>query len=91
VTERPRSWPIRTAFAAMLAVSALGVLAAFGGAGAGSATASQYEYQYNNKVLVCHRASAWDRPARYVTIRVREYEVPFHLSHGDTLGPCVRS
>ena len=51
MAERPPDRPIRTAFAALLAFSALGLLAAFGAAGVDSATAHQYEDEYGNKVL----------------------------------------
>ena len=79
---RRRRWSVRTALAAVLAVSSLGVFAAFGGAGVGSATA-QYEYEYGKKVTICHSEKNQKN-----TIRVSENAVSTHLAHGDTLGPC---
>jgi hypothetical protein len=81
---RRREWlSLRTGLAAVLAVSSLGVFAAFGGAGLGSAIA---QYEYDAKVTICHRTGSTSNPNE--TIRVSENAVDAHLAHGDTLGPC---
>lgn len=79
-----RRLSLRTALAAVLAVSSLGVFAAFGRAGLDAAMA-QYEYEYGKKVTLCHHPN---QPPNE-TIRVSESAVPAHLAHGDTLGPCA--
>ena len=79
-----RRWSLRTALAAVLALSSLGVFAAFGGAGVGSATAQEYEYE--KKVTICHRTGSETNPR--TTIQVSENALDSHLAHGDTLGPC---
>lgn len=83
--KRQRMWSLRTVLAAVLAISALGVFAAFGGAGVDSATA-QYEYEYGQKVTICHVTGSEKNPN--VTIRVSVNAMTAHLAHGDTLGPC---
>lgn len=83
--ERQRFWSIRTAIAMVLAASALGVFAAFGGASLDS-TPVQYEYEYGKNVTICHRTESEEN--RTVTIRVSENAVAAHLAHGDSLGPC---
>jgi hypothetical protein len=73
-----RRWgSLRTAAAVVLAVSSLGVFAAFGGVGVGAALA---EYEYDKKVTICHKGKE--------TIVVSSSTLDSHLRHGDTLGPC---
>jgi hypothetical protein len=63
--------------AAVLAISSLGVFAAFGGAGVGAALA---EYEYGpGPTTICHKGK---------TITVSGSSVVMHQGHGDTLGPC---
>jgi hypothetical protein len=75
---RRRRWgSLRTAMAALLAFSSLGVFAAFGGVGVGAALA---EYEYGKKVTICHKGKNM--------IVVSGSTLESHLAHGDTLGPC---
>jgi hypothetical protein len=50
-----------------------------------SATANAYQYQYDRgKVTICHHKPNGQR----VTMKVRPEQLSFHMSHGDTFGPC---
>ena len=50
--ERRRSWSLRTALAAVLALSSLGVFAAFGALGAAEPASATAQYEYNTAHLV---------------------------------------
>jgi hypothetical protein len=78
-------WSARSAFALVLILSALGILAAFSAFGSPASAASQ-EYEYGKKVTICHHTGSQRNPT--VTISVSENAVPAHQAHGDTLGPC---
>ena len=83
---RQRRWgSLRTALALVLAVSSLGVFAAFGGMNFGPDSASA-QYEYGGKVTVCHQTGSPKTP--FVTISVNASALPAYLARGDTIGPC---
>jgi hypothetical protein len=49
-----------------------------------SVAAHGYQYQYDTKITICHHKPG----GRRVTMKVSPSELPAHLAHGDTLGPC---
>ena len=83
---RQRRWgSLRTALALVLAVSSLGVFAAFGGMSFGPDSASA-QYEYGGLVTICHRTGSAKKP--FVTIAVHASALDVYLARGYTIGPC---